>query len=76
MVGHMMFGPKLNTVFASRWKALLFAASVLFSAWCFVPSDEESKGDPDNAEAVRMAVELAGGKADSASGPAQDPWKK
>ena len=72
----MMFGPKLNTVFASRWKALMFAASVLFSAWCFVPTDEDGKGDAADAETVKMAVELAGGKADPASGPAQDPWKK
>lgn len=73
----MLFGPKLNTVFASRWKALMFAASVLFSAWCFVPTDEDAKkDDAANAEAVKMAVELAGDKADSASGPAQDPWKK
>jgi hypothetical protein len=72
----MLFGPKLNTVFASRWKALLFAASVLFSAYCFVPTEEDGKGEADNAEAVRMAVDLAGGQAGSASGPAQDPWKK
>jgi hypothetical protein len=31
-------GPKLNTVFASRWKALFWAAGVLLTAYCTVPS--------------------------------------
>ncbi len=33
-----MFGPKLNTVFASRWKALLWSAGVLLTAYCTVPA--------------------------------------
>jgi len=35
------FGPRLNTVFASRWKALLWAAGVLLTAYCTVPSPED-----------------------------------
>ena len=39
----MLFpGPKLNTVFASRWKALLWAAGVLLTAYCTVPSAEQT----------------------------------
>ena len=73
----MLFGPKLNTVFASRWKALMFAASVLFSAWCMVPAETDGAAeDATQAEAVKMAVEMAGGKAEPAAAPAQDPWKK
>jgi len=35
-------GPKLNTVFASRWKALFWAAGVLLTAYCTVPSADDS----------------------------------
>jgi hypothetical protein len=38
-----MLSPRLNTVFASRWKALLWAASILFFAWRMVPSAEETE---------------------------------
>ncbi len=34
-------GPKLNTVFASRWKALFWAAGVLLTAYCTVPSADD-----------------------------------
>lgn len=37
-----MFGPRLGTVFASRWRALWFGASVLLLAYCSVPSPEET----------------------------------
>lgn len=40
-----MFGVRLNQVFASRWKALLWAASVLMTAYCTVPSPDESKDE-------------------------------
>jgi hypothetical protein len=33
-----MFGPKLTTVFASRWRAIWFSASMLMLAYCTVPS--------------------------------------
>lgn len=39
----MLFGPKLNTVFASRWKALIWASFVLLTAYCAVPAREEAK---------------------------------
>jgi hypothetical protein len=35
-------GPKLNTLFASRWKALAWGAGVLLTAYCSIPSREES----------------------------------
>lgn len=38
-----MFGPKLNTVFASRWKALWWAAMMLVTAYCSVPSAQETE---------------------------------
>lgn len=48
-----MLGPRLNTVFSSRWKALLWAASILLTAYCTVPtaSDISEKNRQDQAPA-------------------------
>ena len=40
-----MFGPKLSTIFASRWRALWFAGSTLLLAYCSIPSAEETEAD-------------------------------
>ena len=48
-----MFGPGITTVFASRWKALWWSAGILMTAYCSVPSAEESKQDA--AETAAMA---------------------
>jgi hypothetical protein len=37
-------GPKLNTVFASRWKAVWWGASILLTAYCTIPSKDENVG--------------------------------
>ncbi|MBB4612820.1 hypothetical protein [Novosphingobium taihuense] len=39
-----MFGPRITTVFASRWRALWWAASMLVLAWSLVPSADEDGG--------------------------------
>ena len=36
------FGPRLNTVFASRWKAAIWAGGILLTAYCSVPSPEDT----------------------------------
>lgn len=41
-----MFGPRLTTVFASRWKALWWAAAVLATAYCSIPAPEDT---PDSS---------------------------
>ena len=33
-----MFGPKISTVFRSRWNALFWAAGIMLTAYCSVPS--------------------------------------
>ena len=59
----MLFpGPKLNTLFASRWKALLWSAGVLLTAYCTVPSREESD------------QEAAGIAPSGQTKPATSPW--
>ena len=40
-----MFGPSLKTVFASRWKALWFAASVMLTAYSSIPDTAEAPAD-------------------------------
>ena len=51
-----MFGPRMSTVFASRWKALWWSAMVLMTAYCTVPSTDKAATDapkvgsaPDNS---------------------------
>jgi hypothetical protein len=57
-----MFGPKLNTVFASRWKALWWGASILVLAYSCVPSAEQTQHD-EEAKAAATA-------------PHKSPWAK
>ncbi len=42
-----MFGPRLSNVFKSRWNALFWAASILLTAYCSVPS-------PDKTDAAKQ----------------------
>ncbi len=60
----LLFGPKLNQVFASRWKALFWACGVMATAYCTIPSAEET---------ADSASEQAAASAASASG---NPWAK
>lgn len=46
-------GVRLNQVFASRWKALLWSAGVLMTAYCTVPSADDSK-DQANQPATQL----------------------
>jgi hypothetical protein len=56
-----MFGPRLNTVFASRWKALLWSAGVLLTAYCSVPDAGQSD---------------SGQSANGQPAPHVNPWSK
>jgi hypothetical protein len=49
------FGPRLNTVFASRWKALLWAGGILLTAYCTVPSREQTAAQVGQAQAAKPA---------------------
>ena len=55
-----MFGPGISTVFTSRWKALWWSAGVLMTAYCSVPSAEETNQDASaqaDAQAAKQAVD-------------------
>jgi len=41
-----MFGPRLSRIFASRWMALWWAATILLLAWQLVPSPDEDAAAP------------------------------
>jgi len=47
-----MFGPKITTVFKSRWNALLWSAGILLTAYCSVPAAQETDqaAQKDHAE--------------------------
>ncbi len=47
-----MIGPKITTVFRSRWHALFWSASILVTAYCSVPSDDTTQSI---ADAVKTA---------------------
>ena len=49
-----MFGPNIMSVFTSRWKALLWSLGVLTTAYCSVPSsDDTPKTDAEQAQQVK-----------------------
>jgi hypothetical protein len=52
-----MFGPRLNTVFASRWRALWFSGSILLLAYCSIPEApaDDKTAAFDQAEATAAA---------------------
>lgn len=38
-----MFGPRITTVFKSRWRALWWSAGILATAYCSVPKADQAK---------------------------------
>jgi hypothetical protein len=40
-----MFGPKISTVFKSRWQAVGWALSMLLLAYCSVPALDRAQDD-------------------------------
>ena len=64
------------TVFTSRWKALWWSAGVLLTAYCSVPSAEETaKSDAEQAQNVKEAKQAAdalNGLNNPNSAPSQD----
>jgi hypothetical protein len=76
-----MFGPRITTVFRSKWRAIWFVLSVLASVWLTVPHGGD-KTDPEaqkQAEAVAALVRQVDGgergQADAA-GHHVNPWAK
>ncbi len=58
-----MFGPKITTVFQSRWKALFWSLGILATAYCTVPMADEARQHPT-------------AKAAKENAPHKSPWAK
>ena len=70
----MFIGPKLSTVFASRWKALAWSGGVLLTAYCSVPSDTDDRSKATAADpAVAMVADMLGAGAPAADSHVS-PW--
>ena len=71
-----MFGPGIMSVFTSRWKALWWSAGVLLTAYCSVPSAEDTTAsDNEQAQSVKdtkAAVDALNGLNNSNNAPNQD----
>lgn len=60
---------KYQNIFRSRWKALWWAAGVLLTAYCTVPSAEhKSSSPPIKLSSIRHMWKHAHDK------PVKDPW--
>ena len=70
-----MLGPKLRNVFRSRWNALLWASTVLMTAYCSVPSqDSQGAGDADQIAALVASANQQDAKPEHHTNPwAKDP---
>ncbi|WJS98785.1 hypothetical protein [Novosphingobium humi] len=65
------FGPRLTSVFASRWKALFWAAGVMVTAY-FTASEAKHDGPADSnaASVVQPSAQPSSGDSPSS------PWAK
>jgi hypothetical protein len=63
---------KYQGVFRSRWKALFWAAGILMTAYCTVPSPDET----DGGDASGGMAALMGGQSSGDGKPHQhvNPW--
>ncbi|MCB2075812.1 MAG: hypothetical protein H6917_05140 [Novosphingobium sp.] len=56
-----MIGPRISTVFRSRWNALIWSVGILLTAYCSVPAAQEVEQAPsqDQAEHANPWVKAA-----------------
>lgn len=71
-------GPRMNTVFRSRWKALWWSAGVLLTAYCSVPAANKDKSSDANKaqDAAAAAVVNAIKGTSTPTDQHVDPWAK
>ncbi|PEQ11576.1 hypothetical protein B2G71_15715 [Novosphingobium sp. PC22D] len=63
-----MLGPRITTVFRSRWNAIFWSLGVLLTAYCSVPSQDETD---DGASLAKLAGHQEPAKAEHVN-----PWAK
>jgi hypothetical protein len=69
-----MFGPKITTVFKSRWNALIWAAGILMTAYCSVPSADQTKAEKAGQEHAQPHIPWIKGQKHPHSHV--NPWAK
>lgn len=69
-----MFGPKIRNVFKSRWHALFWAASILTTAYCTVPSPDGDDSDDPVTQFAESVAARAGAQQQQAGH--KNPWAK
>ena len=69
-----MFGPRITTVFRSRWRALWWAASILVGAYFSIPRADDGKDADKQGEAAVASLLHEGQPAHS--GKHVNPWAK
>jgi hypothetical protein len=67
-----MFGPKISNVFKSRWNAILWSCSMLLTAYCSVPSENE----PGDADQIAALVAQSKPREDKAAAHHANPWAR
>lgn len=71
-----MFGPRITTVFRSRWRAVWFVLSVLAGVYWSVPHGGGAKPDPDAQADVEAVASLVQGQQAPAPQKHFNPWAK
>ena len=68
-----MFGPGISSVFASRWKALWWSAGIMLTAYCTVPSADDTKlTDAEQSQDVKAAQQAVDALEHLNEAPSQD----
>jgi len=70
-----MFGPRITTVFRSRWRAVWFVLSVLAGAYWSVPRQGEDDG-ADQKKAAKAVATMIGQPQPAAPEHHVNPWAK
>jgi hypothetical protein len=70
-----MFGPRINTVFRSRWRALWWALSVLVGVWFTVPHGHDNS-DPDTRTGAEALTSLFSQKQPATPARHVNPWAR
>jgi len=73
----LRFGPRMNQVFASRWKALMWSLGILATAYCSIP-DQEQSAQPDQTAQLEKLIQPAQSEPTQSEPPAKpkNPWAK
>ena len=70
-----MFGPRITTVFRSRWRAVWFVLSVLAGVWWSVPR-QGAQDDADEQKAAAAVAAVIGQQKPEQPEHPVNPWAK